>query len=194
MKRHIIGLFFCLLSLALREPMLGSELEISGVTYPFYAPGGSEPAVLIHVERVHKDYQRRGFFRIGALPMVAADTVTVRIAQPDHALTALAKFDARLRQTGQVKAVEWRQVDFIFGSESTPRLRAARMQVSRGQTWELLDGVRLSTSTNEIRFARAVLHVAGERAGQITVRTENEEPSMHFSFLTRPDNSPAVLP
>src|SRR5688572_18044946 len=194
MKSHVIGLFFCLLSLILCGQTVGSELEIAGVTYPFYAPGGSEPAVLIHVERVHKDYQRRGFFRIGALPMVAADTVTVRIAQPDHALTALAKLDARLRQIGQVKAVEWRRVDFIFGSESTPRLRATRMQVSRGQTWEFLDGVRLNTLTNEIRFARAILHVAGARAGQITARTENEAPSIHFSFLTRPDNSPLAPP
>jgi hypothetical protein len=194
MKRHLIGLLFCVLSAAPHGRAAGSELEIGGVTYPFYAPGGSEPAVLVQIDRVHKDYQRRGFFRIGALPMLAAEAVTVRIAQPEHALTALGKLDARLRQTGQVKAVEWRAVSFIFGSEFTPRLHAGRMRLSRGATWELLDGVRVNSSTNEVRFSRAVLHVAGERAGQITAETGEEPPPIHFSFLPRPNNSPRTPP
>jgi hypothetical protein len=194
MKRHLIGLLFCVLSAAPHGRAAGSELELAGVAYPFYAPGGAEPAVLIQVERVHKDYQRRAFFRIGALPMAVAETVTVRIAQPDQALTALAKLDARLRQTGQVKAVEWRGVTFIFAPEGAPRLHAGRMRLSRGETWELLDGVRVNRSTNEVQFSRAVLHVAGERAGQITAQTGEAQPPIHFSFLPRPTNSPRTTP
>lgn len=187
MKRQTIILLICLLGPVGRLPGAGNNLEISGLTLPLYAPGSVEPSVLVKIDRVHKDYQRQGFFRIGALPILAADTVVVRVADTNHAMGLLAKLDVRLQQTGAAKAIEWRRVSFLFREETTARLQARRMRVAPGEILELFDG-QVRTSTNEVRFARARLHLSGEQKGRLTARTSPESPPVHL-WLFSPSNT-----
>lgn len=187
MKRQNIVLFTCLLGAVSWSPGAASNLEISGVTLPLYAPGCVEPSVLVQIDRVHKDHKQQGFFRIGALPILAADTVLVRVADTNHAVALLAKLDARLQQTGAAKAIEWRRVSFFFGGETTARLQARRMRAAPGEILELFDG-QVSTSTNEVRFARARLHLSGEQKGRLTARAFPDAPPVHI-WLFSPLNT-----
>jgi hypothetical protein len=186
-------MFFGLLSLALHAQGLFPTAEIRGVTFPFYAPADTNPAVIVHMDRVHRDYQRRGFFRIGSLPLLAVEKVTVDIAKPDHALAALLKLDTSLRQAAAAKSVECRDVTFRFAGETVPRLRAARIRLSRAGVWELLDCAHI-TSTAETPIARALLHLSGNDAGQLVLQTSKAARFTRFPLFSSPNNSFPATP
>jgi hypothetical protein len=137
------------------------------VTIPCYAQGKSSPAAVVHIKTLFTDYQRRGFFRIGLLPLLVAEDVRIEVLQPEETATALQGAKKWLNPGTARKALEWRRVQFIFPNETTPRLEAGRVQLSEDGTWRLTDGVVFRAGTNETRQAEAILQVTGTQAGEL---------------------------
>lgn len=163
-----------LLSGSTASPALDPAV-IRDVTIPYYSRGGSSPAAVVRIKRLFTDYQRRGFFRIGLLPMLVAEGVRIEILQPEETLAALQGAQKWLHSRAARKGLEWRDVQFHFQTEAAPRLEATRLQLSDDGAWRLTDGVVFRLGTNEWRQLEAILQVTGPKAGELLMRSDGAE-------------------
>ena len=147
------------------------DTTIKHAIIPVYLPSEAQPAVVLRVDRVFPDLERRGFFRIGVLPLEVADGVTFEFAATNRVSSALAELQHRLEPPVVSRRAELRRVKFVFLPEIQPRLEARRMRLAREGQWQLLDGVCLQTLTGTVHTASARLQVTGPRAGEVTWET-----------------------
>lgn len=157
---------FALLSGSLTTSLADSA-SMQEIAIPYYAKGQGSPAAVVRIKKVYTDHQRRGFFRIGLLPVLVAEDVKIEIIQPQETLAALQQARRWLKPTATQKALEWRRVQFFFPAETEPRLEAAKIHLSEAGAWRLTGGVVLRHGTNQTRQAEATLQVTGPQAGEL---------------------------
>ena len=136
--------------------------SVRGVTIPFYQAGEPRPYAALRVQRISKDYERRGFFRIGLLPVLVADKVTLRFLDAERSADTFARVGWLTESA--VDTVEWRRVELTFEKETNPRLQAARMRPARDGGWRVWEAI-VRTGTNEWRFSGG--HLSVERGKSI---------------------------
>ena len=139
-----------------------------GVVFPFYAPGSSEPVVTFKAERIFHDHERRGFFRIGLLPLTVGDGVTVELFQPAAASQHLARLKEWVNP-GAAGVVELRRVQFKLPGEPIRELSAGRIRLGKDGAWQLLDGVVWRSGAKVWQAEEAKLHITGPQAGQLVL-------------------------
>jgi hypothetical protein len=145
---------------------LAGGLRLSGGAIDFYSGTELEPSLLVRLDKVYTDYQSKGFFRIGLLPIGVMEGVTFRLEHPESVTNGLAHLHQWLGGKG-ARRLELRRVKFLVPGAVTNHLEASRVRIAAGGSLELLDGVRFVAGTNQIEAARARLQITGERAGQI---------------------------
>ncbi len=166
------------------------DTKLKHAIVPVYLPSESQPAVVLRVERVFPDLERRGFFRIGVLPLEVAEGVTFEFAATNRVSSALAEVQRRLGPPAISRRAELREVKFVFLPEPQPRLEAKRVRLAREGQWHLLDGVCLQTPTGTVHTASARLQVTGLRAGEVTWETGR---SANLFSLSPPLSSNSTL-
>ncbi|MBI4325061.1 MAG: hypothetical protein HY674_07325 [Chloroflexi bacterium] len=119
------------------------------------------------VDKVFTEYQRRGFFRIGLLPLVVMDGVKIDFRQVDAASSALARLPQELKPWAGSRMLELRDVKFAFPVEPKERLRAGKVRWLENGQWQLSNGVTIQMTTNKVKVAQATLQVAGPSAGLV---------------------------
>lgn len=166
--------------------------DAKGLAIPIYARDRPDAVAVVRISRFSHDFQRRGFFRIGVLPMLVADGLTVELRDSRSVADAMrgakAVFDPLLRKG----MVELRQVEFVFPPECRQRLEARRVRFGPQGQWELLDGVILQVSTNRWHASTAHLQVTGEKAGQLTISTPDKTAS--FNLLVQHAATESIQP
>ena len=140
------------------------------VAVPVFVNGGSQPAAIIRLGRVFTDYQRKGFFRIGLLPLLAAEDVEVTFLQGSTVSNALAQVQVRLERRFQRPLLELRRIRFLFPGETTPRLKAERMRPDSLGCWRLDNVVVFQGAAGPLQVASASLVVAGREPGRVRWR------------------------
>lgn len=138
------------------------------VVIPFFMAPEQEPSLVLRVEKIYTDYERRGFFRIGVLPVGVMEGVTFDVRQVASITNSLARLH-RWLGPGAANRLEFRQVSLQIAGTVTKRLRAGRIQVLPGGKWELLDGVSFSEGTHNVQAAHATLQIAGEQTGTLVM-------------------------
>ena len=134
---------------------------------PVYLDFSSPAVAVLRADRIYPTHQRWGYFRIGLLPMLACDGVTLEVCDAEKAAQALAELRDNLKSQANGTIVEMRQVAIRFTPETTPRLTAAVMHLQDHGQWQLSD-VAFQSGTNVVHAARALLQVSGEQAGRLT--------------------------
>jgi hypothetical protein len=135
---------------------------------PRYSEPDKTLYAVIRVDKVYTEYEKRGFFRIGALPVAVLEGVTYEVRDPGPAAKYLAGLRSWLGgEAGQ--HVELRGVKLVASPNN--RLEGGRLLFLDNNQWELADGVRLISGTNEFRAGSATLQVAGAQAGELVLRT-----------------------
>ncbi|MBI5772481.1 MAG: hypothetical protein HZA89_01915 [Verrucomicrobia bacterium] len=170
--------FICGISVAVTASGDGgiawSELRLRGAAIPIFLGTNSEPAAVIRVKNMGKDFRRMGFFRIGLLPMAVAEDVTVEFRRPEEMTNALSRAHNWFTPPGNPRVAELRRVVFLFpDSKITNRLEVARVRFAAKDEWQLLDGVLLRTPNQTTRGSSGTLRVAGGGAGLIRCNTDN---------------------
>jgi hypothetical protein len=167
-------IFWCVISAvypqSLTQSSIGALVGMRGVILGFHVETQREPVALVRVGRIYKDYERKGFFRIGVLPVLAMDDVSVEIRDPALVTTGLAQFQAWLGSHSKHN-VELRRLRVRVGSFPTNRLESGRALITRDGEWELVDGVAFFSGTNRTSVARATLELTGERPGRLILST-----------------------
>lgn len=146
-----------------------------------------EPVALLRAGRVFRDYQTRGFLRIGALPMVVIDKLSIELRNADRLSSVLTSVGEKLAlRTEAKKAVEGRDFRLSFSSSKGGQLRAHRVRLEKGTEWQLLDGVVERPGTTNIVFSQATLTVAGPGAGELVCETADGVLRVHLLSVSAP--------
>ena len=163
--------------------LLSGRLSARGIVTTFYEGTEQPPSLVVRIESVHTDYQRKGFFRIGLLPVGVMEGIAFELNHPDNATNSLALL---LQWLGphSAKTLELRRLTLLVPVGATNRLESARARVGAGGKLDLFDGVSLVSGTNQLRAARGALQIAGAHAGELVLETV---PPCTNNLLTHPE-------
>lgn len=100
--------------------------EPGPITLPLFAPGNGPPSAVVQIDSLRTEFQRKGFFRIGVLPVTIAEGVTVELRDP-AALAQAVRALPRTLPGRPAGAFEGRRFELRFPRESTARLTAERV-------------------------------------------------------------------
>jgi hypothetical protein len=75
--------------------------KAKGMVMPVYVRGHSQAAAVLRIERISAEYQRKGFFRIGLLPQIVAEGVSIELRQSGALTNALWRSSPRLCESSQ---------------------------------------------------------------------------------------------
>jgi hypothetical protein len=163
---------------------LDSRQQGKKVMAALYEGAELQPVAVFRAERIFGDYQRRGFFRIGALPLLVLDGLSIELHDParlPNALTTLSERFNALRSAK--KAVEGRDFRLSFAAEKAGGLRASRVRLESATAWHLQEGTIQPAGGALIRFRQGTLTIAGPQAGQFTGETANGTVRMNLLSL-----------
>lgn len=147
------------------------------VTVPVYLGANAEPSLVLHVRELSGGYERRGFFRIGVLPVLVADGVTIEVRNETEAARALRRIPSSLAPHANRGLAELRHVTFQFRRSDRPTIEAGRIRLGSGPRWSLED-VRVHLATGDLELRRAALAVTGAEAGRLTWDSEGRLQSL----------------
>lgn len=111
------------------------------VTVPLYAKDSARPVGVLRVERLRLESERRGFFRIGVLPMLVAEDFRLEADQVSDGARLLSQAEAVLHARGVGRKLELRKVRCRFGGETPIELQCGRLVPTTGG-WLATEGVR----------------------------------------------------
>jgi hypothetical protein len=174
--------------------LLHSRFQAKNAVIAVHLGWELEPVAVLRAERVFSDYQTRGFFRIGALPLLVMEKLRIELRDADRLSTVLAKVGESLVARGDArKAVEGRDFCLSFSSPKDGQLRARRIRLESGGGWTLLDGAVDRSETTPISFSRAVLTVSGSHAGELFCETASGTIQVHLLSLSTPTTNKPPL-
>ncbi len=178
----------CTLWRAYAQPasdLLAREFGLKGAVINLYAGTDLQPAVIVRLDQTYRDYERKGFFRIGLLPMGVFEGVTFEFPHQEFVTNGLAQVHRWLGPKA-ARRLELRRVAFLMPGPVTNRLESGRARLVVDGKLALLDGVNFMSGTNEMRAAHAVLQVTGAQAGQLVMETTSPWTNNLFSRFETP--------
>jgi hypothetical protein len=150
--------------------LLGGGLALKGGVISLYSGTEAEPATVVRLDRVYMDYESKGFFRIGILPIGVMEGVTFELHHPESVTNSLAQLHQWLGPRA-ARRLELRRVSFVVSAPVTNRLETGRARLAADGKLALFDGVTLLSGTNEMRAARGELQISGAQAGRLIMET-----------------------
>lgn len=167
-----VAVFCCATTQAqFASDLLSGRTRADGVVVPFYDVMDQTPSMVLRADAIYTDYERKGFFRIGVLPLGVMEGVTFELRRPTSLTNSLANM-RRWVGAQAAKRFEFRKVNFLVFEGGTNHLESGRARFSSDGSWELLDGVRFHSGTNQVAAPRATLQIAGEHTGQFVMTTD----------------------
>jgi hypothetical protein len=133
--------------------------------------GEPQAVAVLRVEKVFTDYQRKGFFRIGLLPLCVAEGVRLEVQHPEKAAAALANVRGHLGLAKGNVPAELRRLVLSVAGEPTVQLKAGRVRFGEAGDWLLDGGVSCAQGTTVAEGAKATLQVTGEIPGRLVLET-----------------------
>ena len=148
-----------------------------------YLFDGKEPEpTVVRVKDVFTDYESKGFFRIGVLPIGAFEGVTFELGARATVTNSLIKMHEWLSKDMR-KRIELRHVRFLAAASPNEYLEAERARLAVDGEWKLLGGVKYVAGANEWRAASATLQLTGEHAGRVILETSPALTNNLFAVL-----------
>jgi hypothetical protein len=150
--------------------LFAGGLSLKGGVFALYNGNETEPATVVRLDKLYKDYECKGFFRIGILPIGVMEGVTFEVQHRESVTNNLAQLHEWLGPRG-TRSLELRRVRFLVPAPVTNCLETVRARLVAGGKLALFDGVSFVSGTNEIQAARGLLQITGDQAGQLVMET-----------------------
>ena len=166
--------------------VLAGGIGLKGGVISLYSGTEEGPATVVRLDQAYADYESKGFFRIGLLPIGVMEGVTFELPHRESLTNSLAQLHRWLGARA-AKRLELRRVTFLVSAPVTNRLAAGRARVSLDGTLQLLDGVNFISGTNQLQAGRGVLQVTGEQAGQLILETSPPWTNSLFGCIAIPE-------
>jgi hypothetical protein len=166
MKRLLAGLtLFLTLGITpvfASPPVFSKRGGATGVHIPLFGRDKTRPAASLQIGSLDVGAQRHGFFRIGILPEVVAQDVTIVFNAGDMDATALDDALPALEMLAKTSAVEFRNLTIATPGAAHAWLWAGEAKLTSQHAWQLLDAFR-----GELHVRAARLQTSGDHAGRI---------------------------
>jgi hypothetical protein len=133
---------------------------------PVYLDLAAPAVAVLRAEKIYPTHKRWGYFRIGLLPLLECDGVTIEVSDAEKAAQALAGVRDNLKVQAGGTIIEMQDVAIRFPPETAPRLKAGAIRFEAQGQWSLTD-VALQSGTNVLHLPRAQLLVSGPQAGKV---------------------------
>jgi hypothetical protein len=163
---------------------LDPPTSITKVEVPVYVKLNPEPVAVFRAERFVDEYQTKGFFRIGALPLTVAEDLSVELKDPSRLPVALSALGVRfaLKDAGK-RAVEGRNFTLSFSGEKHGRLQARCVRMEGPTEWTMEEGSVSLPNAAPAHFHRGLLVLDGPEAGWIKYQGTNGVMQVHLFAL-----------
>jgi hypothetical protein len=185
----VLGCFaFCHVWAQSAADVLAGGSRLKGGVVALYSPKETEPATVVHFDQVYTDYESKGFFRIGLLPIGVIEGAVFELQHAETVTNSLARMHQWLGPTA-AKRLELRHVSFVVSAPTTNRLETGRARLAAEGRLALFDGVIFTSGTNEIRAARGALQITGNQAGQLVMETMPPWTNNLFGRIATPQSS-----
>jgi hypothetical protein len=143
--------------------------EADDLTISEYPPhGGLEMTVDIHASRVFEDFQRWGFFRIGALPLLVAENVRITVQSEQYLTNAFADLDGWRPPGDRFRRFEVRNLEITIRGENQPLLRVASARIGAAGVVNLKAVAVRGLNGWQPVIPTATLQVSGPAAGWLS--------------------------
>ena len=156
----------------------------TGVTSVEY--DGLTPVEKIHVDRMFVEYERRGFFRIGLLPIPVAENVQIQIRAADCLTNALFVSHVWNQPPVGARRLELRHLEIKMFGEKQPRLSAAVGRVGQDGNLELSDVSIFNATGQQMSISIAALQATGSSAGWLRWNSDGHPQEI---FLFKPQSA-----
>lgn len=160
------------------EPVVTKKTAASGVSLSLFGRDRSVPAATVKIARLTIGAQRKGFFRVGVLPLAVGQGVEIVFRKPD--VTALNDLGSAMETLARSAELELHGVKFFAPGAVAPCASAGLARAKDGESWQLSD----LTLAPARRIGRATLRTAGADAG-LLIFDENGS-ATKFQFLFTP--------
>ena len=166
----------------------GARTKIENAVFPIYLDFSSEPVAIVRAKKISTEYQRKGFFRIGVLPMLVCEAVRIELHDPQRVTNALNEVNELFETRRAGKALELRGVSLEFKGEVGLRLQAETVHLRDRGRWAL-SKASYRYSTNTVQIPEAVLEFVGSRAGRLAWTGPDGPTSANVFSPDSPNNS-----
>jgi hypothetical protein len=150
---------------------------------------GLSPVAQVHVARMFTDYERRGFFRIGLLPIPVAENIQIQIQSADCLTNAMFALHSWNQPSFGARRLEMRNLEIRLFGEKQPRLSAASARVGQNGVLELSTVSVFNATGQQTSIPKAALQVAGPAAGWLRWNFDGHSQEL-FLFKPTSDKTP----
>jgi len=167
---------------------------LSNAVAVIYAEGKLQPEAVITIRSARRGHRRQGFYRIGLLPALLVEDVTVEVRDPETVRDALQATEARLKALGHGSLLELRRIEVRLAGQSDTKLSAKSLLLGSSSVWQLRGDVRLETSMTVFASERAALTVTGRDAGRLDFETDGGKRTFNLFGPNRSKSQPSTRP
>lgn len=162
-----------------------TSFSAEGVVSQIFDKDGPTPIMEARADRVFIDHERRGFFRIGVLPVLVAENVNIRILSAD-ALTNVEPALAYNCPAAFAHRMELRRLHIHLPGTNAVELVAAVACLESKSVWELSSVSLTDPAGQTVVYSRAELPVTGVAAGQLTIHQDGLARTIFLLSLKKP--------
>jgi hypothetical protein len=140
--------------------------SIRDAVVPFYVPSVAEPVAILRIANIFQDYERKGFLKIGVLPVEVMEGIDLDVVSPQEAANSLEAMRRWMKSEGDTR-IELRGLKLKFATSPARVVQASQGHLGPDGCLQLLGGVTVTYGTNALHAARGSLHLTGQGAGQL---------------------------
>lgn len=148
------------------------------LTFPALNPSTGKTAAIVQVGSLRKDHERKGFYRIGILPLVVAEDVSIRIVDESGLESALSSAHRDILANSDIP-IEIRRLKIATQSGGNPILTCEKAHLRNGG-WELRN-VQVLVGNESLEIAKASLAPRGT-SFELRFEHDSQVRSIDLSF------------
>lgn len=169
--------------------VLPAGAGMKDVVLPVYAGQAGHPVAILRVERFGLEYQKRGFFRIGVLPIMVLDDVTLEVLDAERLreVIELAFSHPQFRGHKSAIPVEVRRFRFRCKTEPGLELSAKTLRPVGHGRWALSGVIIQRPGAQPIELAEAFIGPGDAGDRRLAVRNST---GVHQLLSSKPNEKP----
>lgn len=151
-------------------PVAGDELlgfVAAGVDIWQYDSDEAAPVLELRAARLFTDHERRGFFKIGLLPMLVAENVQIQFRSVSGLTNVLAGLPPWMVGATDSHCVELRSVELFATGSDAIRLKAGLARPKQDGIWELKSVAVFAGAKQTFSLPEAQFQIVGPDAGRL---------------------------
>jgi hypothetical protein len=167
-----VAIGLCILFEAKAEEFAPSSAD--DITLSVYGVNSATVVAQVHAAKVLTDYERRGFFRIGLLPIPVAEDVQIEIQSAECLTNVIAAVGALASPSAGIQHLELRKIEIKSMGTKEPGLSAAVARVNRDGSLELSTVSLFGVPGQSNSIPKADLQLGGRYAGWLHWNSEGQ--------------------